>query len=168
MSLSPLSKYSNANLLVYSSSDYAIYVEGRVVPTPRKGYLIQLFLKRDNNSRRRVPNDLGANEGKILPGANGEINKYEGYALGFTEVPDLYNIEVDTPRRLGLKFYDIGYGLEFIRVGTKGKLDFGNDPIMDVTIDRMSGDYGGLGIDGIIYHEIRGFPITLTGAMITD
>jgi hypothetical protein len=50
--------------------------------------------------------------------------------------------------------------------GQNGQLRFGDDRILNAQIQRSSGVFGGVGIDDIIYNEIGGVEIQVTGAEI--
>jgi hypothetical protein len=52
---------------------------------------------------------------------------------------------------------------EWMLPGNTVQVLFGNDPILQGNIERSSGVFGGLGIDEIIYTEIGGVELQITG-----
>ena len=65
----------------------------------------------------------------------------------------------------GLTFTDITAQESFLLPGTEVEFKFGNDPDMFATVQRSSGQFGGDGIDEILYPALGGVEIQLTASM---
>jgi len=101
-------------------------------------------------------------DGQMLPGGSGDQFYYRGYALTFTSVPSDWNLE--TSDETGLVFAQVMTQYTWLATGTECQFRFGQDPIMPAAkIQRSSGVFGGQGIDEIIYKEIAGVQIQITG-----
>ena len=101
------------------------------------------------------------------PGGSGDQFYYRGYALQWVEVPNSWDLEVSDES--GLAWNLVTGQTTWLATGTEGQFRFGNDPIMDAAkIQRSSGRYGGQGIDEIIYKEIGGVEIQITGTELQN
>jgi len=106
-----------------------------------------------------IPSQL---DGEMMPGASGDQFYYRGYALEWVNVPS--NWDLETSDESVLTFAQVTTQYTWLATGTECKFRFGQDPIMSAAkIQRSSGQYGGLGIDEIIYKEIGGVELQLTG-----
>lgn len=167
---SPLAPYINARLLVPGLGDVSL-VNGRWVESLGDSYLVKCFLKRAQYSGVSsgsklvpIPSQL---DGEMMPGASGDQFFYRGYALEFTTVPSDWNIETDS--EAGLVFSEVKDQYEWLATGTETVFRFGNDPVMFATkIQRSSGVFGGQGIDEIIYANIGGVQLQLTGGELQN
>jgi hypothetical protein len=55
-----------------------------------------------------------------------------------------------------------------MKTGTEVPFQFGNDPQLISRVQRSSGIFGGIGIDEIIYKEIAGVQLQLTGGEVQN
>ena len=169
-STSPLLPYQNGRLLVPSQGAVTL-VGGRWVEAPGDSYLVRLFINRQQYSGVSsgskmipIPSQL---DGEMLPGASGDQFYYRGYALDFATVPNTWDLE--TSDETGLVFTQNITQYSWLKTGTECKFRFGQDPIMPAAkIQRSSGQYGGQGIDEIIYKEIGGVEIQITGGELQN
>ena len=169
-STSPLMPYQNGRLLVPSQGAVTL-VDGRWVEAAGDSYLVRLFINRSQYSGVSsgsklvpIPSQL---DGQMLPGASGDQFYYRGYALDFAAVPADFDLE--TSSEAGLVFTQVTTQYTWLATGTECIFRFGQDPIMPAAkIQRSSGQYGGQGIDEIIYKEIGGVEIQITGGEIQN
>lgn len=167
---SPLLPYSNGRLLVQDESVVSL-VNGRWVTSGSGAYLVKLFIKRiqysgvsSGSKLIPLPSEL---DGKMMPGASGDAFYYRGYALQYTSVSSSWDLE--TSDESGLTWTDVTETPEWLRTGLQCPFRIGNDPIMQsANIERSSGIFGGQGIDEILYREIGGVEIQITGAELQD
>ena len=146
-------------------------VDGRWVEAPGDSYLVKCFLKRAQYSGVSsgsklvpIPSQL---EGEMLPGASGDQFYYRGFALEWVNVPSAWDLLVDdeTP----LAFQQVSTQYHWLATGTECQFRLGQDPIMPAAkIQRSSGVFGGEGIDEIIYREIGGVELQLTGTELQN
>jgi len=162
---SPLLPYVNGRLLV-PGQGAVTNVNGRWVEAASDSYLVKLFISRQQYSGVSsgsklipIPSQL---DGEMMPGASGDQFYYRGYALEWTTVPASWDLE--TSNEAGLVFQQVMTQYEWLATGTECQFRFGQDPIMPASkIQRSSGQYGGQGIDAILYREIGGVEIQITG-----
>ena len=165
-STSPLLPYQNGRLLVPSLGAVSL-VDGRWVEAPGDSYLVRLFINEQQYSGVSsgsklvpIPSQL---DGEMMPGGSGDQFYYRGYALDFTTVPSNYDLE--TGDETGFTWTQVVTQYDWLATGTECRFRFGQDPIMNAAkIQRSSGQYGGQGIDQIIYKEIGGVEIQITGS----
>jgi hypothetical protein len=106
-------------------------------------------------------------DGEMMPGASGDQFYYRGYALEWVTVPSVWDLELsdETP----LVWQQVTTQYDWLATGREGKFRFGQDPIMPTAkIQRSSGVFGGQGIDEIIYKEIGGVEIQITGSELQN
>ena len=169
-STSPLLPYQNGRLLVPSQGAVSL-VDGRWVEAPGDSYLVRLFVSRSQYSGVSsgsklipIPSQL---DGQMLPGASGDQFYYRGYALDFATVPASFDLL--TGDETGFAWTQVTTQYSWLATGTECVFRFGQDPIMPAAkIQRSSGQYGGQGIDQIIYKEIGGVEIQITGGEIQN
>jgi hypothetical protein len=163
---SPLDPYINGRFLADNLGTTSIS-GGRLTYSQPDKYLIKLFIKRAQYSgvssgSRKIPlqSELG---GEMMAGAKGDQFYYRGYALAFSTVPSNWNLS--TSDESGLTFTNVTGQPQWLLPGSVGAFRFGNDPIVpEARIQRSSGVFGGQGIDEIVYDEIGGVQIQITGA----
>jgi len=163
---SPLDPYINGRFLADNLGTTSIS-GGRLTYSQPDKYLIKLFIKRAqyggvSSGSRKIPlqSELG---GEMMAGAKGDQFYYRGYALAFSTVPSNWNLS--TSDESGLTFTDVTGQPQWLLPGSVGAFRFGNDPIVpEARIQRSSGVFGGQGIDEIVYDEIGGVQIQITGA----
>jgi len=169
-STSPLLPYQNGRLLVPSQGDVSL-VDGRWVEAAGDSYLVRLFIKRaqysgvsSGSKMIPIPSQM---EGEMMPGASGDQFYYRGYALDFTTVPAGYDLSVGD--EAGFTWTQVTTQYTWLATGTECQFRFGQDPIMPTAkIQRSSGIFGGQGIDEIIYKEIGGVELQLTGSELQN
>ena len=167
---SPLLPYANARVLVPNQGAVSI-ANGRWVEAAGNYYLVKCFLKRSQYSGVSsgsklvpIPSQL---DGEMLPGASGDQFYYRGYALEWVEVPS--NWDLETSDETPLVFQQVLTQYTWLATGTECQFRLGQDPIMPTAkIQRSSGVFGGQGIDEIIYKEIAGVELQLTGAELQN
>ena len=163
---SPLKPYANARILVPSQGAVSL-VNGRWVEAAGDSYLVKCFLKRQqykgvSSGSKMVP-IFSQLDGEMMPGASGDQFYYRGYALEYVTVSASWDLE--TSDEAGLAWEEVTTQFTWLATGTECQFRFGQDPIMPVArIQRSSGVFGGQGIDEIIYKEIGGVELQLTGA----
>ena len=167
---SPLAPYINGRLLVPNQGAVSL-VGGRWVEAAGDSYLVKLFVKRAQYSgvssgSKKLP--LASQlDGEMMPGVSGDQFYYRGYALEYTTVPDTWDLEVSD--ETGLVFQQVLTQYDWLATNTTCSFRFGQDPIMPAAkIERSSGIFGGQGIDEIIYKEIGGVQIQITGGEVQD
>lgn len=167
---SPLKPYANAFVLA-KSKRVATLSEGRWSYADGNGYLVRCFMKRQQytgvssgSKRIPIPSQL---DGEMLPGASGDSYYYRGFALEFASVPSDYDFK--TLNLTGLSFDIIDTQPYWLSTGTSVRFRFGEDKIMeDARVERSSGKFGGDGIDKIVYEQIGGVELQLTGGELQN
>lgn len=92
---------------------------------------------------------------------------YRGYALQYVAVPNEFDLESGSEG--GLSWIQVTTQAPWLLPGTLAQFKLGDDPIMpSAKIQRSSGRYGGHGIDTILYKEIGGVEIQISGGQIQD
>ena len=167
---SPLLPYANGRILVPNQGAVSL-VNGRWVEAAGNSYLVKLFISRMQYSgvssgSKMVP-ILSQLDGEMLPGGSGDQFYYRGYALEWVEVPSSWDLE--TSDESALVWAQVTTQYSWLATGTECTFRFGQDPIMPATrIQRSSGVFGGQGIDEIVYKEIGGVELQLTGAELQN
>ena len=167
---SPLLPYANSRILVPNQGAVSL-VNGRWVESAGNYYLVKCFLKRAQYSgvssgSKMVP-ILSQLDGEMLPGGSGDQFYYRGYALEWVEVPSTWDLEASDES--ALVWAQVTTQYDWLATGTECTFRFGQDPIMPATrIQRSSGVFGGQGIDEIVYKEIGGVELQLTGAELQN
>jgi len=158
-----------ANAYVRAASRGAVQItDGRIQPSEGTTCLFKCFLKRaqyggtsSGSKKQPLPSQLG---GEMMPGLTGDAYYYRGYYLQCAEVAsdfDWLTEDLDA-----LVFTDITAEEDTIRPGTKVEFLFGVTPPMTAIVERNSGQFGGVGIDQILYKELGGVELQLSGAEI--
>ena len=167
---SPLLAYQNGRLLVPDEGTVT-QVNGRWVTSTANAYLVKLFIKRAqyngvSSGSKQIALESQLN-GEMLPGASGDQFYYRGYALEYVQVPGDWDLE--TSSEAGLTWAEVTTQFTWLATGTECSFRFGQDPIMPAAkIQRSSGVFGGQGIDEIIYNEIGGVQIQITGGEVQN
>lgn len=167
---SPLKPYANSRILVPLQGPVSLS-NGRWVEAPGDSYLVKCFLKRAQYSGVSsgsklvpIPSQL---EGEMMPGASGDSFFYRGYALEWVNVPSAWDLE--TSDESSLVWAQVTTQYRWLATGTECQFRFGQDPIMPAArIQRSSGIFGGQGIDEIIYAQIGGVELQLTGSELQN
>jgi len=164
---SPLLEYWNGRIKATTQGGVSI-VGGRPVAASGTEYIIKCYVKRIQytgvtSGSKPLPLESQL-EGRMLPGGRGDQFYYRGYALqkaplgGSNWLGDLS----------GLTFADITSQELLLLPGKEVEFKFGNDPTMVGTIQRSSGQFGGEGIDEILYPALGGVEIQLIGAELQN
>jgi hypothetical protein len=165
---SPLLPYANSAIVIASTGAVST-VDGRITATAGNRYLIKAFLKRQQSTGTEsggTKTPLRGQAGNILPGASGEYFLYRGYALQYATIPSTFVL--GTTSESNLQYTKIQEQFAWMLPGQNGQLRFGDDRILNAQIQRSSGVFGGVGIDDIIYNEIGGVEIQVTGAELEN
>jgi hypothetical protein len=166
---SPLLPYANSRVLVVSEGVPAV-TDGRIAAPDGQIYLIKAFMKRVQYSgvssgSKKIPLESQL-DGRMLPGVSGDQFYYRGYALEYAVIASNYNWL--TGNESSLTFNRVTGQTEWLLTGKEVQLRIGNDPILNAQIERSSGIFGGQGIDQIIYSEIGGVELQLTGTEVQN
>lgn len=166
---SPLLPYANSYALVTSEGVISV-VDGRIQAVDGVKYLVKAFMSRSQYSgvssgSKKIPLESQL-DGRMMPGASGDQFYYRGYALQYAIVPDTFDL--NTSNTNGLSYSTVADQYDWLRPGVDVQFKFGNDPILLGQIERSSGVYGGLGIDKIIYKQIMGVQLQITGGELQD
>ena len=167
---SPLLPYENSRLLVPEEGSVS-QVNGRWVTEDTVAYLVKMFIKRAQYSgvssgSKPIPLASQLN-GEMLPGASGDQFYYRGYMLEFAPVSADYDLTATDESAITCQ--PVTTTPPWANTGTECQFRFGTDPIMFATkIQRSSGAYGGQGIDEILYKEMGGVEIQLTGGEVQN
>jgi len=165
---SPLLQYENSRLLVPDEGTVT-QVNGRWVTSNPHSYLVKMFIKRTQYSgvtsgSKKLPLESQLN-GEMLPGASGDMYYYRGYALEYVQVATDWDLE--SSDETGLVWTQVTTQFPWLVPDVECKFRFGQDPIMPAAkIQRSSGVFGGQGIDSIIYDQIGGVQIQITGGEV--
>ena len=167
---SPLMPYQNGRLLVPGGGEVTV-VDGRLTEAQGDSYLVRLFVNRaqySGVSSGSKPLPLASQlDGNMMPGASGDQFYYRGYALDYTTVPADYDLIAGD--ETGFTWTQVTTQFEWLATGTECLFRFGDDPIMPAAkIQRSSGRYGGQGIDQILYKEMGGVEIQITGGEVQN
>jgi hypothetical protein len=165
---SPLLPYANSAIVIASTGAVST-VDGRITATAGNRYLIKAFLKRQQSTGTEsggTKTPSRGQSGTILPGASGEYFLYRGYALQYATIPSTFVL--GTTSESNLQYTKIQEQFAWMLPGQNGQLRFGDDRILNAQIQRSSGVFGGVGIDDIIYNEIGGVEIQVTGAELQN
>jgi len=165
---SPLLDYANSRLLATQESGVSI-VDGRLVPTGSTQYVVVCFMKRTqytgvSSGGKRIPleSQLG---GQMMPGASGDAFYYRGYALQYAEVTT-QDWQMDPLNEFSWTMMTTQP--TWMQPGREVSFKFGDDALMVGQIERSSGVFGGEGIDQIIYNEVGGVQLQVTGAELLN
>ena len=168
--VSPLLPYANGRILVPDEGTVT-QVNGRWVTGSTNAYLVKLFIKRAQYSgvssgSKMIP--LASQlDGEMMPGASGDQFYYRGYALEWAQVAAGWDLE--TSDESALTWEQVTTQYTWLSTGLEGQFRFGQDPIMPTAkIQRSSGVFGGEGIDEIIYSQIGGVQIQITGSELQN
>ena len=162
---SPLLAYYNGRIKVTTQGTVSI-VNGRPVTSGGTVYVMKCYIKRMQytgvtSGSKPLPLESQL-EGRMLPGASGDQFYYRGFALQKAPLGN-GNWLGDLS---GLTFTDITAQESFLLPGTEVEFKFGNDPDMFATVQRSSGQFGGDGIDEILYPALGGVEIQLTASEV--
>jgi hypothetical protein len=166
---SPLLPYANAYVKV-TAKGAVTNVNGRFVSSSGNTYLVECFIKRQQYNgvsagsvKQPLPSQL---DGEMMPGASGDQYYYRGYALryGVTAV----DFDPSTDDLSTVTWTKVNTSYSWLLPGTSVDLYLGETPVMKANIERFSGVFGGTGIDQILYKELGGVQIQLTGAEVQD
>lgn len=161
---SPLLDYANSRVLATADGVVSV-VGGRIVASAGTNYVLNCFMKRIQYSGvssggRRVPleSQLGGN---MMPGASGDSFYYRGYGLQYAVVTDQ---DWENDPLTDFTWTTLSDQPAWLQPGREVSFKFGDDALMVGRIQRSSGVFGGVGIDEIIYAEIGGVELQITGA----
>ena len=146
-------------------------VDGRFTSASGDYNLVELFMKRAQYSgvssgSKKLPLESQL-DGEMMPGGSGDQFFYRGYALRYAQVADTWDLE--TSDESALAWTQMTGQPDWMATGTEVQFRFGNDPVMyGAKIERSSGIFGGQGIDEIIYREIGGVQLQVTGGELQN
>ena len=166
---SPLLPYANARVIAAVEGAPTI-VDGRFVAGAGANHLFKCFMKRAqytgvSSGSKKLPLESQL-DGRMMPGASGDAFYYRGYALQYAVVPADFDPATDS--EAGLTWIDVTGQPEALYDGREVAFYFGDDKPMTSRVERSSGIFGGQGIDEIIYKEIGGVQLQLTGGELQN
>lgn len=166
---SPLLPYANARVLTTAEGTVSV-VNGRLTPAASQTYLVLCFMKRIQYSgvssgSKKVPLESQL-EGRMMPGASGDSFYYRGYALQYAPVAADYDPE--TGDESLIPWSQVTDSLPFLYTGLEVQFYFGDEKPMLGRIERSTGIFGGQGIDEIVYKEIGGVQLQITGGELQN
>ncbi|WGL30734.1 hypothetical protein SCRES3_gp77 [Synechococcus phage S-CRES3] len=166
---SPLLPYANARVMA-SLETAPTLVNGRFVAGTGENHLFKCFMKRAQYSgvssgSKKLPLESQL-DGNMMPGASGDSFYYRGYALQYAVVPADFDPATDSED--GLTWVTITSQPEALYTGREVSFHFGNDKPLTGRVERSSGIFGGQGIDEIIYKEIGGVQLQISGAELQN
>jgi len=139
-------------------------VNGRYVAAEGQKYLVKCFMKRAqytgvSSGSKKIPLESQL-DGAMMPGASGDSFYYRGYALEQAEVAS--DFEIGDSEAL-LVWTQITAQPAYLPAGKQVEFVFGDDKPLIGRVERSSGIFGGQGIDEIIYKEMGGVQLQITG-----
>lgn len=163
---SPLLPYANAYVLVRSKGAVT-NVNGRFVAADGAVLAVKCFLKRQQSTgvstgSSKQPDAMRANWNNTLPGASGDQFLYRGYAL------QTATVTAGWEPGDAATWTDVTASIASLRPGNDVTLYLGNTPAMPARVERNSGVFGGAGIDEILYAELGGVELQLSGAEVLN
>ena len=163
---SPLLEFNNARVLATTDGSVT-NVGGRFVEAAGQKYLVKCFMKRAQYSgvssgSKKIPLESQL-DGAMMPGASGDSFYYRGYALEKAMVAS--DFEIGDPED-GLTWTQVTAQPDYLSPGKTVVFGFGDDKLMTGRVERSSGIFGGQGIDEIIYKEIGGIQLQITGGEV--
>lgn len=166
---SPLYPYINARVL-FPGVATVTNVNGRFEETTTESYLVKAWMKRAQYSgvssgSKKIPLESQL-DGLMMPGASGDQFYYRGYALEYALVPTDYDLL--QPAEMLLEFLEVKTQYPWMKTGTEVPFLFGDDPLLISRVQRSSGVFGGQGIDEIVYQNIAGVQLQLTGGEVQN
>lgn len=160
---SPLLSIANSLILVTSEGVPSV-TNGRISAAVGTKYLVNAYMKRAqyggvSSGSKKVPlySELGGN---MMPGASGDQFYYRGYALQYGVVSSTFALGDSIS---SVSWTTVTAQSSWLLPGIEVQFKFGSDPVLRARVERSSGVFGGLGIDEIIYSEIGGVELQLTG-----
>lgn len=168
---SPLLEYANAYVRV-ASEGTVTRVNGRLTAAAGPVYLVKCYIKRVQYSgvtsgSRKLPLESQL-EGRMLPGAAGDQFYYRGYALQKVTIDEDEVDWLNDGDIASLTFSDVTQQESFLLPGEEVNFRFGNDPVLKGVIERSSGQFGGKGIDQILYPALGGVELQIKGGEIQN
>jgi hypothetical protein len=161
---SPLLGIANSYIL-FTRPGVPTVTSGRIGSATSTKYLVKAYLKRAqyggvSSGSKKIPLESQL-EGRMLPGAAGDQFYYRGYGLQYATVANTFILGTTTVT--GISWITLSNQETWMLPGNQVQVQFGNDPLLTGKIERSSGVFGGLGIDEIIYSEIGGVELQITG-----
>jgi len=166
---SPLLPYANARVLAAVEGAPSV-VNGRFVAPEGQKYLTLCFMSRKqyegvSSGSKKIPLDSQL-DGRMMPGASGDSFYYRGYALRYAPVAS--NYDPLTGDESLLAWTEVTAQPEWLYAGAEVEFYFGDEKPMVGTVERATGVYGGQGIDEILYRELGGVQLQITGAELRN
>ena len=160
---SPLLDIANSYVL-FTKQGVPAVSSGRITTAADTKYLVKSYLKRSqyggvSSGSKKIPLESQL-EGRMMPGAAGDQFYYRGYGLLYTLVANNFILGTSSTN---LTWSTLDEQKIWMLPGNLVQVQFGNDPILSGRIERSSGVFGGAGIDEIIYKEIGGVELQITG-----
>lgn len=165
MAQGPLLELANSSIYISGSSNAPEVIDGRYVNTGNGyGYLISCYCTRTQAPSSSSMLGVYRENGPKLMGVDVMKFLYRGYCLRYASVSS--NFEHGISNETNLVYNDVIGWSQFNNIvlrNIKCSFRLGPQVINDSYIEIVGGVYGSVGIDQIIYQELRGIPITLRG-----
>lgn len=160
---SPLLPYANSYLLLESTGAPTVS-GGRITATVDGKFLVQCYLTRQDSTGTTTGADYiptQASPGNTLPGSSGDVYLYRGYALRYVEVDEEYELGDALPAENSWISLLSTTKPSWLSAGVSGQHQQGSEQLKYMTIERVTGKYGGTNIDLTVSVNIGGIPITV-------
>lgn len=160
---SPLLPYATSYLVITAEALPSV-VNGRVVSQDGDKYAVHCYLKRQDSSGTSTGADYLPSQntpGSMLPGVSGDVYLYRGYALRYAELAGEFTDDLPIPTNLTWVPLDSASVPAWLTGGVQCQHRQGLEQYKSSAIERVSGKYGGEGIDAIVSSSIGGVPITI-------
>jgi hypothetical protein len=158
---SPLLPYENARLLIQAPGTVEMS-SGRITPQAGVNYLFKCFLKRaDSTGTESGAQKLPSQPGNVLPGASGQVSLYRGYAIQYAIIAGSFSLGAEDND--DFSWIEIKKRPPWLFTGMSGFLQVGTNSVVSAIIQQASGKFGGMGIDELVYREIGGVPVIISG-----
>lgn len=161
---SPLAPYAFSYLLIAQVGAPTI-VGGRITMAETSKYLVKCYFSRQDSSGTTTGADYvptKTSPGEMLPGVSGQVYLYRGYGLQYVGVGSDYELGEDVIPVSGWVTLASDNVPVWLHDGIECECLHGNSRAKYAKIEKMTGKYGGLGIDKIISDSIQGIPLTIT------
>jgi hypothetical protein len=160
---SPLLPYATAYLVITAQGVPAV-VDGRITTQPGDRYAVHCYLKRQDSAGTSTGADYLPSQnapGDNLPGVSGDVYLYRGYALRYAELPAEFTDGDAIPTSLTWTPLLSSSVPEWLTGGIQVQHRQGLEQYKTSMIERITGKYGGEGIDEIVSQSVGGIPITV-------
>jgi hypothetical protein len=162
---SPLLEQANAYIFLDSQDDVTL-VNGRLTVASASRVVFHAFLKRESSGAGSSVAIATGEGGVTLPGITGQGFRYGGYVLRYAvmagpvdpdELPAAQDwVDITASLAVG-STQDVAF-----QPGRRGQCLLGSsERLQPCVLESTTGDYGGTGVDELLYLEIGGIPVSV-------